>query len=182
MEVYLHALELMKKHKMTSVIDIGCGSAYKLLTYLGDYETIGIELPQTYDWLTEHYPDKKWLLSDFKIGSELSADLVICADVIEHLTDPDELVVFIDDIHFKILVMSTPSRNLLYCPWQRGFWGPPRNPSHLREWSFNEFHKYVSTHFDVIEHTITNSSQATQMVVCKPKRACETGATLESPR
>jgi len=34
-EVYLHALGLMKKNNFTSVIDIGCGSAYKLLTYLG---------------------------------------------------------------------------------------------------------------------------------------------------
>ena len=33
LEVYLHALGLMKKHNLKSVIDVGCGSAYKLITY-----------------------------------------------------------------------------------------------------------------------------------------------------
>jgi hypothetical protein len=45
LEVYLCALGLMKKHGLRSVIDIGCGSAYKLVTYLGDYDTVGLELP-----------------------------------------------------------------------------------------------------------------------------------------
>jgi hypothetical protein len=170
LEVYLQALGLMKKYGMNSIIDIGCGSAYKLITYLGDYETIGIELLQTCEWLTEKYPDKNWLVSDFTIGKKLSADLIICADVIEHLVDPDELINFINDISFKYLIISTPSRNLLSRPWQKGFWGPPPNPVHIREWSFNEFHKYISIRFDIIDHRITNLAQATQMVICKSKR------------
>ena len=109
LEVYLHAWGLMRKHDLRSVIDIGCGSAYKLITYLGDYETMGMELSPTYEWLRETYPDRTWLESDFTIGKTLAADLVICADVIEHIIDPDTLVDFIRDISCQYVVISTPT-------------------------------------------------------------------------
>lgn len=177
LEVYLHALGLMKKFKLKSIIDIGCGSAYKLLTYLGDYETTGTETFQTYHWLTEKYPDRNWLISDFSVENSLSTDLVICSDVMEHLVDPDNLITFIKNINFRYAIISTTCRNIIYRPlrdfgrfnWRSGIFGPPLNPSHIREWSFNEFHKYISIHFDVIDHRISNLAQATQMVICRPK-------------
>ena len=161
-------VELMKEHDLSSIVDIGCGSAYKLLKYLGDYDTIGIEMPQTYEWLYENFPDRKWLVSDFAMQEKLSSDLIICADVIEHLVDPDELIDFIKGISFRYLILSTPDRNLVYHPSERGFLGPPRNPSHQREWTFDEFHEYISMHFDIIEHEVTNAAQWTQMIVCVP--------------
>jgi len=168
LEVYLHALGLMKKHKMTSVVDIGCGSAYKLLTYLKEYDTIGIEVAKTYEWLKAEYSQRKWLISDFHKTVNISADVAICADVIEHVTDPDELIEFIKGISFKYLILSTPDRHLLHRPWRRGFWGPPKNPTHQREWSFDEFERYVSMNFTVVDHRVTNLRQGTQMIICRP--------------
>jgi SAM-dependent methyltransferase len=166
----------MKKYNLSSIIDIGCGSGYKLVTYLGDYETIGIEIPEVHEWLTQKYPNRKWLVSDFTMGKTLSADVIICADVIEHLIDPDDLIAFIKDISFKYLIISTPSRNLLYrlwnwrlllkCHWRRRYIGPPENPSHIREWSFKEFNKYMSMHFCILRHIIVYE---TQIVICRPK-------------
>ena len=115
----------MKKHGLESVLDVGCGSAYKLVTYLGEYERTGLELPDTVHVLRERYPDRDWGLSDFAVRHGLSADVVICADVIEHLVDPDELMLFLQGISFSYLVLSTPDRNLVYWPWQKGYWGPP---------------------------------------------------------
>ena len=60
LEIYLHALGLMKKNKFKSIVDIGCGSAYKLITYLGDYQTIGLELPVNVQKLQKKYPERKW--------------------------------------------------------------------------------------------------------------------------
>lgn len=169
LEVYLHALGLMKKYNLNYVVDIGCGSAYKLLTYLGDYETVGIEVPETYTWLKEKYPERKWLLSDFEKKLSISCDVVICADVIEHLVKPDILMSFIMDISFRYLVMSTTDRHLYYRPWNRGYWGPPKNKSHQREWSYKEFHNYISMFFDVIDHRVVNLAQATQMITCRKR-------------
>jgi 2-polyprenyl-3-methyl-5-hydroxy-6-metoxy-1,4-benzoquinol methylase len=121
LEVYLHALGLMKKHNLESVVDIGCGSAYKLITDLGDYKTIGLELPENVRLLQKQYPARKWQVSDFSTRHDISADVVICSDIIEHLVDPDELIEFIKGIPFKYLILSTPNRELLYRPWKRGF-------------------------------------------------------------
>lgn len=168
LEVYLHALGLMKKNNFKKIVDIGCGSAYKLLTYFGDYETIGLELPINVEILRNKYPDRQWQVSDFSLKYGVSTDVIICSDVIEHLLDPDILLNYIKNMSYKYLVLSTPERNLFNKPWQRGFFGPPSNKAHIREWSYKEFAKYISRHFNVIDHRITNLGQCTQMMICKP--------------
>lgn len=169
LEVYLLALGIMKKEKLCSVIDIGCGSGYKLITYLGEYKTLGLEVEPTLSWLKENYPNNEWELSDFSNGKNLKADVLICADVIEHLLNPNELINFIKNIDFKYLVLSTPERGLLYKPWQKGFFGPPFNKTHIREWSFKEFRKFIEENFEVLKHQVCNLEQATQVIVCKKR-------------
>ena len=174
LEVYLHALGLMKKHNLTSIVDIGCGSGYKLVTYFADYQTLGLEVPENVRLLQKRYPDKQWQVSDSSVKPTISTDVIICADVIEHMVDPDELVTYIKGIPFQYLVLSTPDRKLIYRPWKRGYWGPPRNKAHQREWTLPEFGRYISLHFDVIDHRITNPAQYTQMVICRPQRSLGT--------
>jgi SAM-dependent methyltransferase len=179
LEVYLYALGMMKKYNLNSIIDIGCGSGYKLITYLGEYDTLGIELPENVAWLQEKYPNRKWLSVEFSEGEKLklAADLVICADVIEHLVEPNELLSFIKSINHKYCIISTPCRSLRFLTWRdflrlrwvRKLFGPPGQLAHVREWSFKEFRNYISLHLNIIEQKITNLTQATQMVVCKPK-------------
>lgn len=171
LEIYLHALGLMKKHNLSSVLDIGCGSGYKLITYLGEYETIGTELSPAYETLLERYPDRKWVKSDFEMGWELKADVIICSDVIEHLPDPDMLCNFINDTSYKYVVFSTPDRDLRYRFGMKGYWGPPGNVGHVREWNSKEFRTYLSRFFDVVDSRVTNLNQWTQMAICKPMSA-----------
>lgn len=169
LEVYLHALGLMKKNNFKSIVDIGCGSAYKLITYLGDYETLGLELSVNVEMLRKKHPERQWQVSDFSMKSGITTDVVICSDVIEHLVNPDELLDYIKGITYKYLVLSTPDRSLMFRPWHRGYYGPPRNIAHIREWSYKEFDKYISRHFDIIDHRVTNLGQYTQMIICKPR-------------
>ena len=169
LEVYLHALGLMKKYNYNSVADIGCGSGYKLATYLGEYETIGLELPENIERLRKKYPDKIWEVSNFSVKSNINTDVVICSDVIEHLVDPDELLDYIKSMSYKYLVLSTPDRELVYEPGQQGWDGPPRNLAHVREWNYGEFGDYISRHFNIVDQRVTNLEQATQLVICTPK-------------
>ncbi|WP_321312880.1 methyltransferase domain-containing protein [Halarcobacter sp.] len=166
LEIYLHALGLMKKNKLSKVCDIGCGSGYKLVTYLGEYKTIGLELDENLDFLKNKYPKKKWLESDFTKNYDLDVDVLICSDVIEHLVNPNELIEYIKKINFKYLVLSTPERDLVYPKDSKYLDGPPRNPAHQREWNFNEFKDYISQYFNIIDHRVTNLHQATQMIIC----------------
>ena len=168
LEVYLHALGLMKKHHLRSVIDLGCGSGFKLVTYLSEYDTMGIEVPATCRWLKEHYPDHRWMEIEEAGTTKLAADVVICSDVIEHVINPDDISNFLKSISFQYAVISTPARDVAYRRWERPYWGPPRNPHHIREWTQKEFRNYMSQHFEILDHRVTNLEQATQMIVCRP--------------
>lgn len=167
LEVYLHALGVMVKNKFKSVADIGCGSGFKLITYLSDYHTIGYELDVNVARLKSIYPTKDWRVSNFEANREIDVDVIICSDVVEHLVDPDLLMKYLSRQSFKYLLISTPDRNLAYEDEDPALFGPPRNYAHQREWSYSEFYTYVSRFFTVIDHRIVNHHQATQLIICK---------------
>lgn len=108
LEIYLHALGLMKRYDLKSVVDIGCGSAYKLITYLGEYDTLGLELPVNIGMLRDRYPERKWAVSDFHANENIVTDVIVCADVIEHLVDPDELLNYIKKLRLSIWYCRRP--------------------------------------------------------------------------
>lgn len=164
-EVYRRASDLMEANGLSSVCDVGCGSGYKLIKFLGDFETLGIDLPETIETVRTRYPDRNWLGGSFDSIRIRDVDLVICADVIEHVLDPDELMRFIVGIARGLVVLSTPARELLYDDRNKSRFGPPENPTHVREWSTTEFNRYVGQFLDIETHEISNLGQATQMIV-----------------
>lgn len=162
-EVYLMAAAIMASNGYKSVIDVGCGSGYKLVKYLGRYETMGIDMLPTVVWLREKYPSHEWR-SEIPDGK---FDLVICADVIEHVLDPDSLC---DTLRGLVkpkghILISTPDR---LRPGEPPL-GPSTNKSHVREWSFAEFGAYIKTRFEVLFHVRTNEAQSTYAAICKVK-------------
>lgn len=167
-EVYLIARRLADEHHYQNVIDIGCGSGFKLLKHLGHLNTIGIDLPPAVEQLQIKYSDRKWVNTQFAGFLDFSKfQLVICSDVIEHVDDPDALCDFIKHIKPRHMVISTPDRALL--THLQPELGPPRNTCHVREWSFVEFGEYMRSHFTVDEHFYSNKSQFTQCVVARLK-------------
>jgi SAM-dependent methyltransferase len=162
-EVYQFAREIFDEYDLKSVLDIGCGSAYKLLQYFHDVKITGMDVPQTLDYLRKKYPERDWIDGLFKYSG--SPELVIFADVIEHIALPNQMLNNIINLNPRYIVISTPDRNLLRVGTYNG---PPQNSTHIREWSFYEFHKYIESKFDIIEHFISNPSQGTQCILCKP--------------
>lgn len=161
-DVYQLAHELATAYGFRTVLDIGCGSGFKLMKYFRDFTTCGVEVEPTLSWLKEQYPDRLWMT----LGEvSLAYDMVICSDVIEHVADPDALLESIKRARPKRIVISTPDRLMLKCDQM----GPPNNLSHVREWSFTEFSLYLYDHFDVITHYICNEEQCTQVAVCELK-------------
>ena len=165
-EVYVYAKQYCNTFKLNNVLDFGCGSGFKLMKYFHDVETIGVDLSPTVLYLQKKYPKKKWHSTDTISISKIESELIICSDVIEHVANPQNLIeAFLQVPNLKFLVISTPDRNLV--PGKK--FGPPQNPCHYREWSFEEFEKFIAEKFDVIEHVHSNFSQWTQMIVAKPK-------------
>jgi len=162
--VYESALSLIQKSGGKSVIDLGCGSAYKLMDMFGHYDTLGIELAETCQWLMKKYPDRKWQAYENTNPAQLEADLVLCSDTIEHVKNPDELMDFLRKMKFRFLVISTPERDIVR---GRNDFGPPENAAHYREWNGTEFMNYTSKWFEVQEQIISRDKSASQILICK---------------
>jgi hypothetical protein len=97
------------------------------------------------------------------------ADLVICADVIKHVDDPDALIGFLVKRARYWIVVSTPDRDLMYGYRliNKHYHGPPKNPSHIREWTMPEFGCYVREFVKIERHAISNRHQGAQMIVAR---------------
>jgi len=162
-EVYKFAKEVAVKNKFTKIVDIGTGSGYKLLENFTDMDTLGIDLPPTVEWLRNRYPNRKW--SDL-FEPVQGYELIIASDVIEHIPDPDILLDLIEKSNPKLIVFSTPDRDLLRPEYHNG---PPKNRAHVREWTMPEFREYIGLKFNVIEHFITNKKQGTQTLLASMK-------------
>jgi len=59
-EVYQFARKVADEMACKSVLDIGCGSGYKLVANFpeGEFLTAGLELQATVEWLRTKYPDR----------------------------------------------------------------------------------------------------------------------------
>lgn len=168
-KVYSFADRLFNDNSYKSVADVGCGSAFKLNKYfkISEYK-VGYDLEPTVSILKNRYPDGNWLVSDFD-SNPLKVDLVVCADVIEHVTDPNKLLVFIEKMRPKSIVISTPDRDLLHEKLGRSYYGPPKNKHHIREWAFEEFYNYISGFFKVLDH-FKIDREFNQVINCVLKR------------
>jgi SAM-dependent methyltransferase len=155
-EVYAYARRLARRHRLKSVLDLGTGSGFKLMKHFPNLKTLGIDEPPTVEYLRKKYPKRGWEgIGEPRPGYEL----LICADVIEHLPDPDVIIDYIRACAPRMIVFSTPDRSLLD---RRFFGGPPENESHCREWTKGEFANYLGKNFAILEHFISHPVHATQ--------------------
>jgi len=161
-EVYQLAYTMSKIIPKLLVLDIGCGSGYKLINIFKDFKTIGVELEEFYSKLIKKYPERKWLIKTNE-PPKGKFGILILADVIEHILNPDEMLEYIKQIDFRYLIISTPNRDDEFLSQN----GPPNNLAHIREWSFQEFNDYISEHFEIINHFVINKTQKTQCIICK---------------
>jgi SAM-dependent methyltransferase len=168
-EVYEAARFIMTRNDLRTVYDVGCGSGYKLVHILGQFETIGIDVPETIEVVRRIYPERKWIGKSFDSLSLPEADIVICSDVIEHVPDPDALMRFLVNCTKQWIVLSTPDRDLIYKYrfLHKSYFGPPKNPTHMREWTKAEFSRYVRRFARIIRHEVSNRKQATQLIIAE---------------
>jgi len=170
-DIYKYAHNLFKRMKGKTILDVGCGSGYKLVKYFSNAKTTGVEVNPAYTYLKAKYPQRTWVKGDFsKQPPSGHFDLVISADVIEHIENPDDLLNWISEIDFKYLVLSTPNRDALMRRkgGKTSETGPPGNIAHYREWSAKEFRRYIEQYFTIVAHK-QNMEHWGQMIVATKK-------------
>lgn len=162
-EVYAFARAFYEERQLQGVLDIGCGSGYKLLQYFGELPCAGAETDT--EFLKQRYPDRIWFDVFGEAWKDFPAEMLIAADVIEHVPDPEAFMRnLVAQHHVQWFIISTPDRNLDPSPWT---FGPPPNECHYREWSFKEFAGFIGKYLHIEQHFISNAVQRTQMVLCK---------------
>lgn len=179
LEVYLFAKQFMTDNGFQKIIDVGCGSGYKLVHYLGEFDTLGVETEPCLSFLRDTYPNKSWHASgqpgvSFPNSFE-DTDLVLCVDVIEHIRNPEYLISYLSGINSKYWIISTPDRYVLtkhpsyIKKYGQAKDGPPVNTTHVREGTYEEFICYLSKFFNVIESRHGKKQIECQWHLCSKK-------------
>lgn len=156
--VYKMAAEQVSTMDSCSFADIGCGYPRKtreLIAPLTNDITL-VDQPSMKGLIEERFPAMKFVpLNLEKNDTSLKGQFhcLVCADVIEHLLDPDPLLAFIRQLLAPggIAIISTPERDI-----ERGpdCLSSPK-AEHVREWNANEFARYIaSSGFDVQAHAL----------------------------
>jgi SAM-dependent methyltransferase len=144
--VYRLAAALITRHRLRSVLDVGCGPCAKLRTIIEPLCTDITGLDQPTAIATARRLGVLWPLVPVDLerpqtNPTRSFDLILCADVLEHLSDPDPTLDLIRAAARprSLIVLSTPERRRL-----RGrACLESRKPEHVREWSRTEFIQFV---------------------------------------
>ncbi len=148
-EVYEIAAGIAAACGCDTILDIGCGTASKLVALHPRFRIIGVDFGRNLEFCRENYPQGEWLEADLEQIDSLPIDatkleraVIVCSDVIEHLIDPMPLLRAIRRLlrNCSYALISTPDRNLL-----RGMQdqGPPSNLHHVREWAMPELETLV---------------------------------------
>jgi SAM-dependent methyltransferase len=163
--VYKAALSLSRGIAARRILDVGCGMGLKLKEFFYDeFEVFGVDAPPGVCEARKEMPKGVFIEEDlqnprFGLKEHLSkADIIVCADVVEHVEDPDAVLKFIREFAGPktFILLSTPERDLLHGPSNN----QPRNPFHVREWNFSEFSAYLRTSgFEIESHKIILSNQ-----------------------
>lgn len=149
--VYRWAAKLVKADRLAPVVDVGCGTAFKMMKHLAPVtdRIVGADQASGIDRARARYPEASFVagdLTDSALWEELRSmrpSFVLCADVIEHVADPaalvENLASLVRGTHARLLI-STPDRSLME---KSPPLGPPTNALHVREWLPSEFRQLL---------------------------------------
>ena len=188
-DVYPYTASVARAHGRTCVIDLGCGRARKLVNlrrHHPDLDVVGVDYGANIAWCQRNLLDGLWLEADLETATTLRLDpariarsVVVCCDVLEHLVDPQpamRLIEWLLRAGAARAVLSTPARDRRAGAEHLG---PPYNPSHVREWTCEEFQFFVgSCGLEVERFELTRSDNAgggltTQLAVVRLRGASE---------
>ncbi len=165
--IYTEAMEIVKaKGPKCSVVDIGCGDGAKLHRYIEPFCSLitGWDIPEMVKLCKEDYPNQQWLECDLEKYQcvSVSADVVICADVIEHIKNIDNVFNHIISSMNKdgVCVLSTPNIDTVTDEVKQ-------NEKHCNAWNRKSFCEVIESYgLDIIKCTEHNEIFNYKSIVC----------------
>lgn len=157
-EVYAFCRDWMMAHGLRSVMDVGCGYPIKVRELLvpQGFSVVLVDQPSLSGIMAAEFAELAFLPVDLEkmaVTLDQRFEVILCADVLEHLLDPDPCLAFIRD-HLTpdgVAIFSTPERDGLR---GRDCLSSPK-AEHVREWSREEFARYlVGGGFSIVRHEL----------------------------
>lgn len=161
--VYRACRDELRKRPSARLLDLGCGPAIKTREHLYPYadSVTLVDQSSLKQQLTSLIPDATIFSADLDkpldsllktlLSRGIQFDVIICADVIEHLLHPDYCMTLIRDSLAPdgVAFISTPERDIL-----RGTQCTSSpHPAHVREWNSAELKQYLSGHgLKILKH------------------------------
>lgn len=147
-DIYRAAAILARRAGVSHIVDIGCGTAGKLIPLAAEFEIVGIDYGDNIEQCHMRYPEGEWhninLQADIVPTKLFKDSVVICADIIEHLVYPDNLIETLRHAASTAayVLVSTPDRERLQQGTENG---PPANKAHVQEWTLAELEAWFKS-------------------------------------
>jgi SAM-dependent methyltransferase len=148
--IYEYAERVARTIAAPSIVDVGCGPALKLRRFVAPHagRLVLVDQPSIEALARRNCPGADFIPLNLEAPESQAVpsaafDLAICADVIEHLHDPDPCLELIARMLKPAgrLIISTPERDAL-----RGIAAMACDKeAHVREWNFDEFASYLQS-------------------------------------
>jgi SAM-dependent methyltransferase len=146
--VYVLCRDLMRARRLRSFLDVGSGPGAKVAELIAPDcdDLLLLDQPSARELVARQLPHAGFVAADLdalELDLGRRFDLIVCADVLEHLKDPRGCVRFIRS-HLAaggVAVLSTPERDNLRGP---DCMASP-HPEHVREWNAAEFRAFVES-------------------------------------
>ena len=149
--IYELAYYLAKRSEAKYIIDIGSGNGKKLKKFVNEFKVFAVDYSINLELIKKEIPEVTFIECNLekevpRLDNNIIKDsIVICSEVIEHLVNIDNLLLSLKSFSEKAryLIISTPDRIRA-----RGIgdYGPPGNPSHVREWAIDEFYDLINNY------------------------------------
>lgn len=183
--VYARAARLARDHACRSLLDVGCGVGEKIRIHLAPIipDITILDQPAALALATQRLPSATPIRCDLESPPRAlgrAFDLILCADVLEHLLNPDGVMSLIRACSHPrtIVVLSTPERAR-----ERGRACMASNkPEHVREWARDEFARYVASRgFEILSHRLAPKDDAPAWPMRRAERAFRRAQADRSP-
>lgn len=160
---FLHsAKELILKYRqgIHSITEVGCGEGY-LASAINSLKIAPIKAcdfsPEIIALAKQLYGKENiafYTKDIFAINSTEEADLIVCCEVLEHLSNPKAALERLSAVSKKYCLISVPNEPL----WSilnmcRGKYlkNLGNTPGHVNHWSSKDFCRFISLYIDIIE-------------------------------
>jgi 2-polyprenyl-3-methyl-5-hydroxy-6-metoxy-1,4-benzoquinol methylase len=155
--------ELLLKASPGTIYEAGCGEGYWIIEWAlqgfnvrgSDFSEKVIELARMNAVAKGLSPDLFVVRNIYKLDPETdTADLIVCAEVLEHLEYPEEALRALQKITAGYIILSVPHEpiwrflNMLRLKYLGEF---GNTPGHIQHWTLKSFTSLVERYFDIVE-------------------------------